>query len=182
MRQTRRLARSVSRACRPTAGELGSARQFRSTHLRPCRAVTAFHSSTRPLACSSSRACGTGTFNGASGAGASIRLGKSTCYGSHSPRRARTLVGLRLPDMALRAWKLAARTDHQLPKVLLPQSEVKTEPQHQERTHRFCSTTRVAANALAPSRPTPGTVAMRRARSFDRYQASKSRSSWRMRS
>ena len=39
----------------------------------------------------------------------------------------------------------------------------------------------VAATALAPSTPTPGTVAMRRARSFDRYQASNSRSSWRMR-
>ena len=35
----------------------------------------------------------------------------------------------------------------------------------------------VAARAVAPSRPTPGTVAMRRASSLERYQAKRSRSS-----
>src|SRR5215210_2346624 len=35
--------------------------------------------------------------------------------------------------------------------------------------------------AVAPSKPTPGTVAIRRARSFERNEASRSRSSCRMR-
>ena len=39
----------------------------------------------------------------------------------------------------------------------------------------------VAAMAVAPSKPTPGTVAIRRARSFERYEASRSRSSCRIR-